>query len=164
MHDLSGVMGSAMRELLVITCYDTSVQQGRTIIVRVGHASGETSCGTAEGASHLVVTVETGSGTTLSATNIPVPIEIETVQVRRPADRASALAVEATEWKALTHLAASSHNIAGVRRTRAKRQNRTGVELVEFRKMLEAERKSGVPVSRIAKQHGVSRAYVYHIG
>lgn len=45
-----------------------------------------------------------------------------------------------------------------------KRQRRTGKELVAFRKMLKAERKRGVPVADLAKQHGISMAYIYQIG
>ena len=33
--------------------------------------------------------------------------------------------------------------------------------LIEFRKMLKAERKNGVPVSTLAKRHGISQAYIY---
>ena len=42
-----------------------------------------------------------------------------------------------------------------------KRIRRTGKELVAFRKMLIAERKRGVTAADLAKQHGVSTAYVY---
>lgn len=42
-----------------------------------------------------------------------------------------------------------------------KRIRRTGKELVEFRKMVKAERSKGVPVTKIAKRHGVSTAYLY---
>ena len=42
-----------------------------------------------------------------------------------------------------------------------KRIRRSGKELVAFRKMLKAERKRGVPAAELAKQHGVSMAYIY---
>jgi len=45
----------------------------------------------------------------------------------------------------------------------AKRTRRTGNELVAFRQMLSDERNSGVPVALLAKQHGVSTAYIYSI-
>ena len=43
----------------------------------------------------------------------------------------------------------------------SKRIRRSGKELVAFRKMLKAERKRGVPAAELAKQHGVSMAYIY---
>ena len=42
-----------------------------------------------------------------------------------------------------------------------KRIRRTGKELVAFRKMLKAERKRGVTAADLAKEHGVSMAYIY---
>ena len=41
------------------------------------------------------------------------------------------------------------------------RIRRTGRELVQFRKMLKAERRSGVPVAVLARKHGISSAYIY---
>jgi hypothetical protein len=43
----------------------------------------------------------------------------------------------------------------------AKRARRSGKELVAFRKMLKAERKKGLPVAEIAREHGISSAYIY---
>ena len=42
-----------------------------------------------------------------------------------------------------------------------KRTRRSGKELVQFRKMLKAERKAGVPVGELARKHGISSAYIY---
>jgi hypothetical protein len=42
-----------------------------------------------------------------------------------------------------------------------KRIRRMGKELVAFRKMLKAERKRGVTAADLAKEHGVSMAYIY---
>jgi hypothetical protein len=42
-----------------------------------------------------------------------------------------------------------------------KRLRRTGKVLVQFRNMLKAERKKGVPVAALARKHGVSSAYIY---
>jgi hypothetical protein len=42
-----------------------------------------------------------------------------------------------------------------------KRKYRTGKELLEFRRLLQAERKMGVPVKVLAQRHGVSSAYIY---
>ena len=38
---------------------------------------------------------------------------------------------------------------------------RSGKELAAFRKMLKAERKRGVSVADLAKEHGVSKVYIY---
>jgi hypothetical protein len=45
----------------------------------------------------------------------------------------------------------------------AKRRRRTGKELADFRKMLIAERKRGVPVAELAQRHGISAAYIYQL-
>jgi len=45
-----------------------------------------------------------------------------------------------------------------------KRIRRSGKELVQFRKMLKAEQKRGVPVGELARKHGISSAYIYMIG
>jgi hypothetical protein len=47
--------------------------------------------------------------------------------------------------------------------TKAKRVRRSGKELVQFRKMLKAERKKGVSVAELARKHGVSAAYIYSL-
>ena len=44
-----------------------------------------------------------------------------------------------------------------------KRIRRTGDELVAFRQMLSDERKNGVSVADLSKQHGVSAAYIYQL-
>ena len=41
------------------------------------------------------------------------------------------------------------------------RKRRTGRELAQFRKMLKAERKKGIPVAEMARKHGISTAYIY---
>ena len=45
--------------------------------------------------------------------------------------------------------------------TNPRRIRRTGKELVEFRKMLKAERRKGTPVAALARKHGISSAYIY---
>ena len=42
-----------------------------------------------------------------------------------------------------------------------KRIRRSGKELVQFRKMLKAQRKKGMPVAELARKNGVSSAYIY---
>lgn len=55
-----------------------------------------------------------------------------------------------------------SHGRVGRRQGEVnKRIRRTGKELHQFRKMLKAQRKSGVPVATLARKHGVSSAYIY---
>ena len=44
-----------------------------------------------------------------------------------------------------------------------RRIRRSGKELVAFRKMLVTERKKGVPVSTLAKRHGISTTYIYQL-
>jgi hypothetical protein len=46
---------------------------------------------------------------------------------------------------------------------KGKRVRRTGKELIQFGKMLKAERKKGVSVAELARKHGVSTAYVYSL-
>ena len=52
---------------------------------------------------------------------------------------------------------------AAPKKAAAKRTRRTGDELVAFRQMLSDERNGGMPVAALAKQHGVSTAYIYSI-
>ena len=49
----------------------------------------------------------------------------------------------------------------GSDRRTATRVRRSGRDLMQFRKVLKAERKRGVPVTAIARKHGVSTAYIY---
>jgi hypothetical protein len=44
-----------------------------------------------------------------------------------------------------------------------KRTRRSGKALVQFRKMLKAERKKGVRVLALARKHGISTAYIYYL-
>jgi hypothetical protein len=44
------------------------------------------------------------------------------------------------------------------RRTRIRR---SGKELAQFRRMLRDQRKKGIPVAELARQHGISSAYIY---
>lgn len=50
-----------------------------------------------------------------------------------------------------------------VKKAPRKRTRRSGKELVSFRKMLKAERKTGTPVVELARRHGVSPAYIYQL-
>jgi hypothetical protein len=42
-----------------------------------------------------------------------------------------------------------------------RRIRRSGDELVQFRRMLKLQRKKGIPVAELARQHGISSAYIY---
>jgi len=44
-----------------------------------------------------------------------------------------------------------------------KRNRRAGKELVEFRKMLKAERNKGASVAELSKKYSVSQAYIYQL-
>lgn len=44
-----------------------------------------------------------------------------------------------------------------------KRIRRTGKELVQFRRMLKAERRKGVSVAVLARRHHISAAYIYQL-
>jgi hypothetical protein len=46
-------------------------------------------------------------------------------------------------------------------RSKSKRGRRSGKQLAQFRKMLKAERKKGIPVAELARKHRVSTAYIY---
>lgn len=46
-------------------------------------------------------------------------------------------------------------------KTNGKRIRRTGKDLMQFRKMLKAERKKGIPVADIARRHSISSTYIY---
>ncbi len=41
---------------------------------------------------------------------------------------------------------------------------RSGKELISFREKLRAEREAGMPVTKIAKKHGISPSYIYQLG
>ena len=56
---------------------------------------------------------------------------------------------------------ANGRNGKPQRAKRSIRKRRTGRELVQFQKMLKAERKKGIPVAEMARKHGISTAYIY---
>ena len=51
----------------------------------------------------------------------------------------------------------------GLKRANGKRVRRSGKELAQFRKMLKAERRRGVPAAELARKHGISPAYIYQL-
>jgi hypothetical protein len=58
-------------------------------------------------------------------------------------------------------IAAGSKRSGSNRAATGKRVRRRGRELVQFRRMLKAQRKKGIPVAKLARQHGISSAYIY---
>ena len=46
-------------------------------------------------------------------------------------------------------------------KSKSKRVRRTGQELLQFRKMVKAERRKGSSVAALARKHGISTAYIY---
>jgi hypothetical protein len=56
---------------------------------------------------------------------------------------------------------AGAKKAASTRGTKPKRVRRLGEDLAAFRKLIMSERKRGVPVSELAKKHGVTSAYIY---
>ncbi len=63
--------------------------------------------------------------------------------------------------KGSEHSSSKGNGAPKAGRRAGRRIRRTGKELIEFRKMLKAERKKGVPVVKLAQKHGVSSAYIY---
>ena len=55
----------------------------------------------------------------------------------------------------------ASKGNGAIAQKRTKRIRRSGQELVRFRSMLKAKRNKGVPVSELARKHGISTAYIY---
>lgn len=47
---------------------------------------------------------------------------------------------------------------------KGKRIRRSGKELLQFRKMLKAGRKRGIPVTELARMHRITPAYIYMLG
>jgi hypothetical protein len=66
--------------------------------------------------------------------------------------------------KELIAKAESKPTSSNARRSAPARTRRSGKDLVVFRRMLKAERKAGVPVTQLAKKHGVTPSYIYQIG
>jgi hypothetical protein len=59
----------------------------------------------------------------------------------------------------------ASNNAKGVVKKQAngKRVRRTGKELIQFRKMLKSKLKKGASVAELAREQGISRAYIYQL-
>ena len=49
------------------------------------------------------------------------------------------------------------------KRKNGKRIRRTGTDLIQFRKMLKSKLKEGVSVADLAREQGISSAYIYQL-
>ncbi len=90
---------------------------------------------------------------------------------KHPAPKAVKKAAKEVAPKAVAKAAKKPAKVAKVAKAAApkasanqgKRTRRTGDELVAFRQMLANERKNGVSVAELSKQHGISAAYIYQL-
>ena len=57
----------------------------------------------------------------------------------------------------------SKSNVVTAKAAPKKRKRRAGKELVEFRKMLKAERNKGASVAELCQKYSVSQAYIYQL-
>ena len=85
------------------------------------------------------------------------PVKADTKAAKKAAPKAAKAAAKEVVAKTAKKTAAKASAKDG------KRTRRTGDELVAFRQMLSDERKNGVPVVELSKQHGVSAAYIYQL-
>ena len=83
----------------------------------------------------------------------------------RPAGKSAPKAARSAVKEVAPKLAAKGAKKAPVNASSkdGKRTRRTGAELAAFREMLSNERKNGASVAELAKQHGVSAAYIYQL-
>ena len=85
------------------------------------------------------------------------PVKADTKAAKKVAPKAAKAATKEVVAKTAKKTAAKPSAKNG------KRTRRTGDELVAFRQMLSDERKNGVSVAELSKQHGVSAAYMYQL-
>ena len=87
------------------------------------------------------------------------PVKADTKTAKKTAPKAAKTAVKEVAPKT----AKKTAKVAKAPAKDGKRTRRTGDELVAFRQMLSDERKNGVSVAELSKQHGVSAAYIYQL-
>ena len=85
------------------------------------------------------------------------PVKADTKAAKKAAPKAAKTAAKEVVAKTAKKAAAKPSAKNG------KRTRRTGDELAAFRQMLSDERKNGVSVAELSKQHGVSAAYIYQL-
>ena len=86
-------------------------------------------------------------------------VKADTKAAKKAAPKAAKAAAKEVAPKTAKKMA----KVAKAAAQNGKRTRRTGDELVAFRQMLSDERKNGVPVAELSKQHGVSAAYIYQL-
>ena len=59
--------------------------------------------------------------------------------------------------------AAKGGNGSVAKRKNGKRIRRTGTDLIQFRKMLKSKLKGGISVADLAREQGISSAYIYQL-
>ena len=87
----------------------------------------------------------------------------DTKAAKKAAPKAAKTAAKEVAPKAVVKAAKKTAKVAKAPAKDGKRTRRTGDELVAFRQMLSDERKNGVSVAELSKQHGVSAAYIYQL-
>ena len=91
------------------------------------------------------------------------PVKADTKAAKKAAPKAAKTAAKDVAPKAVVKAAKKTSKVAKASAKDGKRTRRTGDELVAFRQMLSDERKNGVSVAELSKQHGVSAAYIYQL-
>ena len=91
------------------------------------------------------------------------PVKADTKAAKKAAPKAAKTAAKEVAPKAVVKAAKKTAKVAKASAKDGKRTRRTGDELVAFRQMLSDERKNGVSVAELSKQHGVSAAYIYQL-
>ena len=91
------------------------------------------------------------------------PVKADTKAAKKAAPKAAKTAAKDVAPKAVVKAAKKTAKVAKASAKDGKRTRRTGDELVAFRQMLSDERKNGVSVAELSKQHGVSAAYIYQL-
>ena len=92
-----------------------------------------------------------------------VPVKADTKVAKKATPKAAKTAAKDVAPKAVVKAAKKTSKVAKASAKDGKRTRRTGDELVAFRQMLSDERKNGVSVAELSKQHGVSAAYIYQL-
>ena len=91
------------------------------------------------------------------------PVKADTKAAKKAAPKAAKTAAKEVAPKAVVKAAKKTAKVAKASAQDGKRTRRTGDELAAFRQMLSDERKNGVSVAELSKQHGVSAAYIYQL-
>ena len=91
------------------------------------------------------------------------PVKAAKKAAKKAAPKAAKTAAKEVAPKAVVKAVKKTAKVAKASAQDGKRTRRTGDELAAFRQMLSDERKNGVSVAELSKQHGVSAAYIYQL-